>query len=649
MLVLKRFFLLLVVLFPSLLTAQRATLDSLLGALPLAATDTNKVLLYHSIAHEYLIVELDSSQHYGQQGLALAQQLAYMRGQIQCYNVLGNYYERKTAYQKALEAYEQALTLVEQDSKQTGAAILINNIAILYMRRGDYDQALEWYIRALELEEAANNQRGVAESYNNIGVLYYYQQNIDKTLEYFEKSIVIEEQLNQPDLLKKGYNNIGALYDYQKKYDQSLYYYQKSYALSQQLNDRQEMAINLNNIATAYLGMGYLDTAANYLQQAVALHQASQDYRGMSTSYYNFATLYQGQKNYTKAQELFEQSLSIAQQYGLRELETEAYKGLAQLAETREQYQVANDYWRSFRAAKDSLLNTNTTKAIAIVEAKYQVAKKEKALLEKQVEIEQRDFELQQKNLQLLVAAGIGALLLLLGLLVVYVLRQRNQQLERQRALEAVQAQLASQEKLNQQRYLISRDLHDNIGAQLTFIISSIGNLPYGFDLTPALHNKLQSIATFTRQTIRELRDTIWAMNKASISLEELHERLRSFVQAAQAASPSTAILLNRPTNTATMPPLSSLQGMNVYRILQEALNNALKHAQAKTITIDLTPNPQQLLVQLQDDGKGFDKQQVALSHGLHNMQKRAQEIGADFQLDTTLGKGSQISLTLTF
>lgn len=646
MIAFKQIFILLVVVFPHLLLAQRATLDSLLQAWPNLATDTNKVLAAREIAHEYLIVHLDSSVIYGQQGLNLAQQLNYVRGQIQCLNVLGNYYERKTEYGQALEAYEQSLNLIKQHPGQKGAAILINNIAILYMRRGAYEKALEWYLDALKLEEEAGNQRGIAQSYNNIGILYYYQQNIDKTLEYFEKSIAIEEQLNQPDLLKKGYNNIGALYDYQKKYDQSLYYYQKSYALSRKLQDRQEMALNLNNIATAHLGLGHIDTAYQYLEEAIALHQELGDFRGMSNSYYNFATLHQGKKQYGKAKQFFQQSLDIAIDNGLRELESEAYKGLAQLAEEQEEYQLANDYWRSFRTAKDSLLNANMTKAIAEVESKYQVAKKEKALLEKQLEIDQRDFALRQKNLQLLIVVVVGSLLLLVALLIVYLLRQRNQQLERQRALEAAQAQLATQEKLNQQRYLISRDLHDNIGAQLTFIISSLGNLEYGFELAPKLKKKLQGMAAFTRQTIQELRDTIWAMNKEAITITDLQERLRSFVTAAQEASPQTQIDL-QVHSTPTASPLTSVQGMNVYRIAQESLNNALKHAQASQIKVTFDQSAQQLSLLIQDNGKGFDKEEVALSHGLHNMQKRAQEIGAQFDLLSNPTQGSTTQLVL--
>ena len=76
-------------------------------------------------------------------------------------------------------------------------------------------------------------------------------------------------------------------------------------------------------------------------------------------------------------------------------------------------------------------------------------------------------------------------------------------------------AKIETQNKLQEQRLRISRDLHDNIGAQLTFIISSIDNLKFGFtDISEKLGSKLSNISSFTQQTIYELRDTIWAMNK---------------------------------------------------------------------------------------------------------------------------------------
>src|SRR5690606_7568364 len=133
---------------------------------------------------------------------------------------------------------------------------------------------------------------------------------------------------------------------------------------------------------------------------------------------------------------------------------------------------------------------------------------------------------------------------------------------------------------LQEQRLTISRDLHDNIGAQLTFIISSIENLQYGFKITnEKLTNKLTNISSFTKETIYELRDTIWAMNKDKISLEDLQIRTTNFIEKAAIASEGMELKFDVDPELNKDTTFTSVQGMNIYRIIQEAINNALKYA----------------------------------------------------------------------
>ena len=86
---------------------------------------------------------------------------------------------------------------------------------------------------------------------------------------------------------------------------------------------------------------------------------------------------------------------------------------------------------------------------------------------------------------------------------------------------------------------------------------------------------------------------------------------------------------------------------MNTYRIIQETINNALKYADPKIINIDLNTTSEGLSVTIQDDGKGFDINDVSLGNGLNNMKKRASDIEAELSIDSTLGTGTTITLKL--
>mgnify|MGYP000315454022 CR=1 FL=1 len=107
--------------------------------------------------------------------------------------------------------------------------------------------------------------------------------------------------------------------------------------------------------------------------------------------------------------------------------------------------------------------------------------------------------------------------------------------LQKEIDLKAALATIKTQNRLQEQRLRISRDLHDNVGSQLTFIISSLDNLKYVTkDTNTKLKEKLSNISSFTSDTIYQLRDTIWAMNKNEISIEDLHTRILSFIEKAK-------------------------------------------------------------------------------------------------------------------
>ncbi|MCY7361581.1 MAG: histidine kinase, partial [Ignavibacteria bacterium] len=135
----------------------------------------------------------------------------------------------------------------------------------------------------------------------------------------------------------------------------------------------------------------------------------------------------------------------------------------------------------------------------------------------------------------------------------------------------------------------ISRDLHDNIGAQLTFIISSVDNIKYAFDLqNTKLDDKLQKISNFTKDTIVELRDTIWAMNNNAISFEDLRSRILNFIEKAKVAKENINFKFNIDEKLNKVE-LTSIVGMNIYRTIQEAVNNAIKYANPTEIEMNAT------------------------------------------------------------
>jgi signal transduction histidine kinase len=225
--------------------------------------------------------------------------------------------------------------------------------------------------------------------------------------------------------------------------------------------------------------------------------------------------------------------------------------------------------------------------------------------------------------------------------------KNKRTQLRTQLALKDQLAQSQTQNKLQEQRLRISRDLHDNIGSQLTFIISSIDNLKF---LTKASDNKLKGklsdINSFATSTISQLRDTIWAMNKNEISYEDFYGRLLTFIEKAKMVK--TDIKFNLSNSINSTPTFSSVEGINIFRVIQESLNNAIKYADASKIEIQLSENEKNILVSVQDNGVGFNINDIEMGNGLNNMQARISEIEGQFNLNSTPNKGTQIQFSIS-
>jgi signal transduction histidine kinase/ligand-binding sensor domain-containing protein len=203
------------------------------------------------------------------------------------------------------------------------------------------------------------------------------------------------------------------------------------------------------------------------------------------------------------------------------------------------------------------------------------------------------------------------------------------------------------QQKVQFERERISRDLHDNVGAHLTYIIQSLDNISFRIEKNPAEKptEKIDSLGEFARGTMQQLRETIWAINKEEISVTALKDKIQEHLNRLSAAvgTINFSVVLGEET-TAVLKPS---QAIHIFRLVQEALNNAVKHSGAKSIRVQLVMEKNNLLlVSIHDDGKGFDPEETFEGHyGMENMRSRVKEMGGNLVIESELLKGTEIKL----
>ncbi len=213
-----------------------------------------------------------------------------------------------------------------------------------------------------------------------------------------------------------------------------------------------------------------------------------------------------------------------------------------------------------------------------------------------------------------------------------------------QRKLRKRLQQIEIQQKIQFERERISRDLHDNVGAHLTYIIQSLDNISYRTVKNPSEKSteKIDELSDFARDTMQQLRETIWAINKEEISISALHEKIQDHLTRLKTAIPFIDFKIE--TNLNRDGILKPSQAIHIFRLIQEAINNAIKHSGSKLIVVKMNFQKPKLQVSISDSGKGFSKDADFNGHyGLENMKGRVKEMGGELTILTDNGMGTEI------
>jgi len=195
-----------------------------------------------------------------------------------------------------------------------------------------------------------------------------------------------------------------------------------------------------------------------------------------------------------------------------------------------------------------------------------------------------------------------------------------------------------------EERERISRELHDQLGQLLTAIGMDVDWVQnhYPENLTP-VRERLEEAAHLVQQAIEATRELCATLRPEGLDGPGLEAALRKYIAEFERRS-ELSIRFSSHLSLRDIPPGTAT---NIYRIVQEALNNVVRHAQATKVSVDLQHTEQGLIVSVVDNGKGFESAKVSdpQALGLVGMQERAQLVGGSLEVHSTPGTGTCVSL----
>ncbi|GGG19228.1 hypothetical protein GCM10011344_19800 [Dokdonia pacifica] len=565
----------------------------------------------------------------------------------------GYFYYYQSDFTNALEAWKVGYDVAVQDNNEEEQVSFASKIALCYQQLGNYEEAINFQQKTLDLAIKNGDKEEESRSYNNTAMLFEKLNQYEKAQEYLLKSYEIDSITDDKEGLVGTLMNLGIVNRKtgEKQNDTAKIilakkYYQEGLQISKEIGYEQGVQGGLVNLANIELTLGNDEKSIEYGFEAVDLNEKKGNKIGEIISRLNLAIALKNEERLQEAEAQIKKSLDLSKKTKFRRGEQDGYTVLTSIQERKGDYKKALGNYKKYVDIKDSISSNEVKNKVNELEISFQTAQKEAALADTRTTLAEKELEVRKKN-NLIYGVGGGALLLgLLGYLFYNQQRLKNRQQVKEYELEKALVKIETQNRLQEQRLRISRDLHDNIGSQLTFITSSLDNLKYGMkDEEVKTKEKLTEIGAFTKTTINELRDTIWAMNKEKITFEDLEARLGNLLDQARTASSEINFDLIISPEINREDALSSVEGMNLYRIIQEAINNAIKYAEANHITVTLSRNRTNLEATIVDNGKGFNTESPELGNGLTNMKKRINEIQGEIDIASSIGKGTTVKL----
>lgn len=632
----------------------QAVPDSLLARLRETKADSVRIRTLLDIGEISEATSLASSQQYYREALREAQKINKQSLIFSALNDLGISHLENNKLDSAVEYFEEAVVVGRALGNLVRTARVIANIGNVYLAEHNRLLALDYYLKAAADWETAQDKRGLAALYANISSLLTDQKEYVKALEYGNKAYELAKQIDDQPSVVNALLNISTTYSEMGQYDKELDALNLVLPLATQGGD-------IEQIATVYHGLGdyyfqeknYTASLTNYLKSHEYVSKMDNHFH-LCENYTALASVYFSMGDQLNAMKYIRLAEQIGYEVGSRANLKQIYQTRADIEQKAGNYISANEFLKKRMIFSDSLFESETSGKIAEVEAKYQNEKKQARIIQLEKDKQIQTLSLRQKSLYNYLLVGIAAVLLLIVLFIYRILRyrkaraaqqheiqdQRIRELEKDKQLVAVDSLLQGQED---ERSRLAKDLHDGLGGLLSGVKFSLSNMKDNLVITSENMVVFERSLDLIDTSISELRRVAHNMMPEMLGKFGLDEALKEYFKTIN----STGLLLIRYQGIGMENRLHHSTEIIIYRILQELLNNTLKHARATEVSVQLIREGSRLNLLFEDNGKGFDPALSENQHGagLLNVKSRVQYLKGQLDIHSVAGSGTLINM----
>lgn len=507
-------------------------------------------------------------------------------------------------YMKAEDDY------LKNDPNNTDLAIIYSNLSIAYGTINKYDQALIYSKKGLD------RARKGKDKLNLMNALFAHGGNLvnakrgNSGLALLDSSKKMAIQMND---LYTTYSSdfMTAMYYYNNKlYHRAIEYYTKCLEFAKKYNSTPDIGNNFLNIAANEAELKLPRQAATHLDSSAKYLDYSKPSVAKQMYFENYAEVYKQLGNFTKAF-AFKDSVGVI---------------------------------------KELLYQEDNIKQLEFRQARYKYEKQQEEINQLEIDKKIQQLTIEHKNTLNYFLIG-SAFTLLLIILLIYrnfkqkqkLHQQRINELETEKQLEAAEAVVKGEE---QERTRLAKDLHDGLGGMLSGIKYSFTTMKGNLVMTPENHQAFERSMDMLDSSIREMRRVAHNMMPEALVRFGLDTALKDFCND---INQSGALKINYQSIGLENVTIDHTISITLYRIVQELINNTMKHAKATSAIVQITKSNGLLSVTVEDDGSGFDTSILKSNKGIGwvNIQSRVEFLKGKMDIRSKVGEGTSVQIEL--
>lgn len=617
--------------------AQTKTIDSLKKNISAASSPVSKLKAMLELCDQSYSLHPDTLMIYARKSLQLARQLQDKRQEAHALFFICSAYTNKGQLDSSLAVAEACEQMLRQDvDDQVLLGVLLGQKGRCYVRQNQYKEAIEMGYQSIAIGEKTKDILILLRAKTLIGWSYLEMGQYQEALNWHLKALYTTDDTLLLEKYAVLFGNIATTYNNLGQKDSAFYYIKKGIDYSR----KHENLFSLSNalaIASAInVSAGRPKESEPLLKEVVEIRKLIGDpfYTASDLAQLGYYYAHYGQPE--KGIAACNEGIALAKKYNLDTKLFFLYESLADNYKALGNMEEYGNAMKQVIRLKDSVYAKNSSEELAKLNVKYEQQKKETSDIQHRLE---RTYWLY----------GIGAILLIGGIAWYVNYKNIKRKQEQKMAIMLMEEKRISEKAVlvaqELERKRIAADLHDNLGAYAAAISSSVDNI--AAKETGNENGVYEDLKSNAQSIVSQLNDTIWVLTKEKLALTSISDRLKVFIQKLNKSYPQVQIDVKEDIVTDRM--LAPMQALHLFKILQEAIINALRHSNGTSVVITIESNFEWKIT-IADNGTGIAESPVSKAggNGLYNMKNRSRDAGWNISWENNGSSGTKVIITPT-